>query len=92
MVCIGYLFKTYRLIMVGTVGAVGITAGIYQYLALFLVGYLFKSLEVIVEVIVDNDDVVIPFELLVKLFGVGDALAGGACELVVRVVLSDVVL
>lgn len=92
MVRISYLFKTDYLIMMGTVSAVGITAGINEDLAFALVGYPFQSLEIVVEVIVDNNDMVILFHLLTDQIGIGYALAGGACELVIRIVFADVIL
>ena len=67
-------------------------AGIYKKLAVLFPGELFKHLEVIVEIIVHNYDAVILFKLLLQSFGIGDTLAGGACELILGVCPSYVFL
>ena len=59
MVCVGYLFQTYGLIVERTVCTGRVAACIYQYLALFLVGDLFKYVEPVVEVVVNNYYVVV---------------------------------
>ena len=69
-----------------------VTAGIHEYLQLFLIRKLSEHVKLIVEVVVKNDYIVVLFKLLRGLFGVGDTLAGRACDLIVRVLLSDIVL
>ena len=92
MVCIGYLLGTNCLIVERTVHAAGIAAGVYKYLALFLVGYLFKDIKFVVEVIIEDNYMVILFNFLVKSFGISYPLTGRACELEAWIVLSYVVL
>ena len=58
--------------MLGTSFAGWVTTGIYKYLALILIGNLFKYIEFVVEVIVDNNDMIILFDLRIKRIGVGD--------------------
>ena len=55
VVGIGYLFKTYGIVVVAAVSASGVAAGVYQYLALFLVWYLFEDIELVVKVVIEND-------------------------------------
>ena len=92
VVGIGYLLGAYCLIVERTVHAAGIAAGVYKYLALFLVGYLFEDIELVVEVVIEDNYMVILFDFLVKSFRVGYSFAGGACELEAGIVLSYVVL
>ena len=72
--------------------ASGVAAGVYQYLTLFLVWYLFEDIELVVKVVIENDYVVILFHFLIHLIGIGDTLAGRACKLEIGVVLADIVL
>ena len=57
-----------------------VTAGIHEYLQLFLIRKLSEHVKLIVEVVVKNDYIVVLFKLLRGLFGVGDTLAGRACD------------
>ena len=90
MTGIGYLFLADGSVMGGAVGTFRFTAGIDQYLAFFLVGYLFQSLEIMVEVIVDNNNVIILFHFGIKPFSVGYTLAGGTGYLIIVVVFPDI--
>ena len=76
VVRIGYLFKTYGLIVEGAVGTGGIAAGVYKYLAFLLVRYLFEDIELVVEVVINNYDMVILSDLFIELVGIGYSLAG----------------
>ena len=92
MLGIRKLFSTDNTVMLRPQLTAGVTAGIYKQFAFFLVAYFFKSLEIIVQVIVDNDYVVILIEFIVKLIRLSDTFAGRACELIIRVICTDIVL
>ena len=92
MVRIGDLLIAYGLIMESTVGTSWIAAGIDEYLALFLVWDLLEDIELVVEVVIEHHYVVVLFHFRSECFGIGKTLAGGAGELVARVVLPDILL
>ena len=52
MVSVIYLLQTDSPVMFGTINTARVTAGVDEYLALILIGYLFKYIEFIVKVIV----------------------------------------
>ena len=85
-----YLLQADSPVMFGAHFTAGVAAGVYQQLALFLIGDLFEYIEFIVKVIIYHNYMIILFDLSIQRIGVGDALAGGACELIVRIVLSYV--
>ena len=92
MISVCYLFRTDSLIVERTVCTGRVTAGIYKYLALFLVWYLFEDIELVIEIIVDDNNMIVLTGLGIKGFGIGYTLAGRACELEVWIVLSYVIL
>ena len=47
---------------------------------------------IVVKIIVDNNDMIIFFDLTIKLLGICNTLAGRARNLVIRVILSDIFL
>ena len=92
MISVCYLLCTDSLIVERTVCTGRVTAGIYKYLALFLVWYLFENIELVIEIIVDDNNMIVLTDLGIKGFGIGYTLAGRACELEVWIVLSYVIL
>ena len=92
MLVVGYLLLADAAVVSASARAAGLAAGIYEKLAVLLAWELFEDIEIVVEVVIDNDDAVVLAELLIELIGVGDTLAGRACELVLRVVFADIVL
>ncbi len=92
MVSVIYLLQTDSPVMFGTIDTARVTAGVDEYLALILIGYLFKHIEFIVKVIVNNDYMIILFNFGIKRVGVGYTLAGGACQLVFGILFSYILL
>ena len=69
-----------------------LTTGIYKNLADILFTYLLKNIESVIEVVVKNNDIIISVGLFIECVNISDSLAGGTCDLIVRIFVSDIFL
>ena len=87
---VDYLLLTQILIMIFSHRAVRNADSIQQELAFFLVRKSLQEIELIVPVIIKNDEAVVSFELLFKLFRVLYLLAGRGCICEFRISLAEI--
>lgn len=85
-----YLNLSYRPVMLAAARTIRLTERIYEYLASFLVVYLFKLVELIVPVIVKDNKAIRLFKLGIYAVHIPYLLAGRGRYLIIGVIFADI--